>query len=331
METDLKKKLKFFEKKMNIFFLRHKRQLPWRKKNITPYEVWVSEIFLQQTQAPRVVLYYKKFMKRFPDITSLARANWKEFFPYYRGLGYYGRGRNMLKTAKIIVEKYKGIFPQDKNELEKLPGVGEYTASAILSFGYKKNVFSFDTNLQKVFGRYLYGSRQAKIESGIIEQILKTKRNILNAAIMDFSSLVCTIAPKCQVCPLRKKCKYYEFQGRREKIIVIPKIFFPTKSARVFLWIHKGHKIYYSSHPDSFCAFELPPEKNSREAIKKYFLEKFGLELSVRPPHKKVYVSGIPTLFVNAQIQLGTPRFGIFPKSDAGEFYEKLMKQMRDP
>ena len=103
-----------------------RHELPWR--NYTPlseeillYRVWISEIFLQQTQVSRVIGYFDRVLTRFPDIDSLAHTDYDTFFPYYQGLGYYSRARNMLKTAKEVVEKYHGVFPKEKEKLEKLP------------------------------------------------------------------------------------------------------------------------------------------------------------------------------------------------------------------
>src|SRR3990167_10186393 len=131
------KKIRFFEKKILDFFKKAGREhLPWRKKKITAYEVWVSEIMLQQTQVSRVIGYYERFMKKFPTVEKLATASWEEFLPYYQGLGYYMRGCNMLLPARMVVDDYGGKFPEETAKLRKLPGIGPYTAAAIQSFAY---------------------------------------------------------------------------------------------------------------------------------------------------------------------------------------------------
>lgn len=132
-------KTNFLEKTLLSFLKKHGRfELPWRKAKKNPYEIWVSEIFLQQTQVSRVIPFYTRFLKHFPNILSLYKISFEEFLPFYEGLGYYARGRNMLKTAQILCEKYDGHFPKTQEELLSLPGIGPYTASAILAFGYKK-------------------------------------------------------------------------------------------------------------------------------------------------------------------------------------------------
>ncbi len=307
----------FFEEQLLKWYKKNGRKhLPWRKKVITAYEVWVSEIMLQQTQVSRVIEYYNRFLERFPTVFDLASASWEEFYPYYAGLGYYNRGRNMLKCAHIIVEKYKGIFPQDKNELMSLPGIGEYTASAILSFGYNKNELAVDTNVKKIFGRLLQGSRVASVNFYEVKKSLKSNKNNLNSALMDLSSLVCLKIPRCGECPLQKICDYYQTDGTKEILGVKSKKNFPTKDARVYLWLHKDHKEYYSTQKNKFKPFILSSKYNTREKIKEYFRKKYNLELSVRPPHKKMFIQGKAVLAVNAQILVGHHGFNIFEPKD---------------
>ncbi len=319
--NDITKKLSFLEKSIAEFYkIFGRHNLPWRKVHISPYEVWVSEIMLQQTQVSRVEKYYKNFLERFPDIDALAKSSWEEFLPYYAGLGYYRRGQNMLKTAKKIVELYNGKFPSDKKELMKLSGIGSYTADAILCFAYEKNVLAFDTNLKKIFGRYLCGDKNAKFGKEVVVNGLKCKKKWLNGALMDFSNIICLRKPKCLICPLKEKCKYYKEAGKKEWSQKMPKKSFPTKEAQVFLWLHRDHREYYSPNPDHFEIFHLNKDHNTRDAMKKYFFEKYGLKLSVRPPHKKTYIDNIPTLFVNAQILLGEHEFGVFKKEEITQF-----------
>lgn len=311
-------KILFFEKTILEYFQKSGRKnLLWRKKRVTPYEVWVSEVMLQQTQVSRVTAYYKKFIKRFPTINDLSKVSWKDFLPYYAGLGYYRRGRNMLRTAQVIVEDYGGNFPRDKKQLMSLPGVGDYTASAILSFAYNDPHFAIDTNFKKVFGRFFCGSRKADVDFHYFEKMVHTDYKKFNAGVMDFANDVCAKKPKCVVCPISKQCTYYKERGKQEIVPIAFKQKFPAKEAQVFLWLHNNHKEYYSENPDTFKVFVLPSPINTREKIKEYFRKKYHLELAVRPPYKKVFIDGKPTLFVNAQILLGKNEFGIFSKENA--------------
>ncbi|NCU42655.1 MAG: A/G-specific adenine glycosylase, partial [Candidatus Moranbacteria bacterium] len=145
-----KEKRIFVFEEILIFYAEYKRNLLWRKKDITPYEVWVSEIMLQQTQVSRVAQYYTRFLKRFPTVDILAQVSWEEFLPYYEGLGYYRRGKNMIETAQRIMRKYQGMFPRERSHLEKLPGIGSYTARAVASFAYDEPVLAWDTNFSRV-------------------------------------------------------------------------------------------------------------------------------------------------------------------------------------
>lgn len=314
-------------KNLLLYFKKHARDLPWRGREVDPYHVWVSEIMLQQTQVSRVFSYYEKFVKKFPTAERLASASWEEFLPYYAGLGYYRRGRNMLLCAKMVVEKFDGKFPQNFRDLLSLPGVGPYTASAILSFGYGQDVLAVDTNLQRVFGRYVYGDRRAKVDFGIIARgVTKNKRDF-NAAVMDFANDICVSRPKCEICPLRRNCKYLKTKGRLEVISRKPSLDFPTKNAQVFLWLHENHKEYFSKNPDQFEVFVLDASRNSREGIKEYFKSTYNLDVAVRPPHKKTFIGEKPTLFVNAQILLGKHDFGSFNKNQIENFFNSGDKE----
>ncbi len=307
----------FFEETILAYYQSAGRKnLPWRRNEVTPYHVWVSEILLQQTQVSRVVPYYQRFIAQFPCVEKLAPVSWEEFLTYYRGLGYYRRGRNMQKTALLIVHDYGGIFPRDLKLLQKLPGIGKYTAAAILAFGYGENVLAIDTNLQKVFGRFFYGTKNATVDFSFLAHNLRSEKKVLNAAIMDFANDICTNRPKCDICPLNTKCRLRKTFGKMEKQVQRTKSDFPTRNAQVFLWLHKDHTEYYSENLDEFEVFVLPPSVNTRETIKQHFCEHYGLELAVRPPHKKIYQNGIPTLFINAQILSGEHHLGIFKKED---------------
>ncbi len=344
-----KEKIVFFEKRLVDFFRKAGREhLPWRnprkasprgkprkasprgKKNSTAYEVWVSEIMLQQTQVSRVIGYYTRFLKRFPDVGSLAQASWEEFLPYYEGLGYYARGRNMLKTAKVLTEQYAGIFPRDKKLLQTLPGIGPYTASAILSFAYGDNHLAWDTNLKRVLGRFFFGGKQLIGDEVFWEDKFQTPKKVLNAALMDFGSAVCVARPKCGICPLSARCVYYREKGSGEQsttnkkqltknnqqALVNKKQKIDWKEAQAYVFLHEHHTIYYSSDAKKFQPFILPSGYTTRAGIKQYFQEKYGLSLSVRPPHQKMIISGGPILLVNAQILRGSPCFEIFYKKD---------------
>lgn len=319
-----KAKIIFFEHHLMDFFRKAGRvELPWRKKGIAAYDVWVSEIMLQQTQVSRVVGYYERFLKRFPTVDSLARANWEEFLPYYAGLGYYARGRNMLLAARTIVDEHGGKFPRDVLKLQKIPGIGPYTAAAIMSFAYGDRHLAWDTNLRRVVGRFFFGTKQALIDSEYFEAEFSTPRKSMNAALMDFGSALCTARPKCEACPLRPRCVYYREGGGQEakakkRSLKSPISKIDWKDAEVVVILHDKHRIYYSSKRTKYAPFVLPMGYNTRAGIKSFFLKKYGLTLAVRPPHEQRIEAGVPRIFVHAQILLGEPKFRVFAAEDRG-------------
>lgn len=321
-----KQKVVFFEEKLADYFAKAGRDfLPWRKKNITAYEVWVSEIMLQQTQVSRVVEYYVRFLKKFPTVQKLARATWEEFLPYYDGLGYYARGRNMLLAAKKIVTEHEGVFPRNKEELQKIPGIGPYTAAAIMSFAYGDNHLAWDTNLKRVTGRFFYGSKKAAIDEEWFEKVFVTKRRELNASFMDFGSSICTSKPKCNTCPLVSRCVHFKEKGVQEIIHKkAKKMFLDSQVERVLVVLHENHQRYFSSQKKHYQPFLLPRGYTTRAAIKKWFLEVYGLTLSVRPPHSRMIHQGQKTFLVNAQILDGTQTLSVFPKAALREYTKSI-------
>ena len=146
------------------WFAKHRRALPWREKKFqkNPYAIWISEVMLQQTQAERVVPFFLKFMTRFPDVKSLAEAHWEEVLEHVRGLGYYRRFRNFLRASEVVVKDFKGKLPTSYEDLRKLPGVGDYTANAILAFAYGKEAVPVDTNVRQILV-HVFGAMEDKV------------------------------------------------------------------------------------------------------------------------------------------------------------------------
>ncbi|MBS9784374.1 hypothetical protein KGV55_03415, partial [Candidatus Gracilibacteria bacterium] len=227
---------------------------PWRQYNIPEnnrlYRVWISEIFLQQTQADRVVGYFTKIIQAFPDVKTLAKTDYDTFFPYYKGMGYYSRARNILKTAKILDEIYKEKLPKNKKQLIKLPGIGEYTARAILAFGYGEPTLAWDTNLEKIFSRYFFGTKERKLtdkEKQNIENDFKKfvvpKENPekyvrdINNALMDFGRIVdkkTTDEIDWENYPIQSGI-WYDTKGKNEIKTVKTRDIFPTPDAKIIV------------------------------------------------------------------------------------------------
>jgi A/G-specific adenine glycosylase len=216
------------------WYARHARDLPWRKTR-DPYRVLVSEVMLQQTQVSRVSEYYPRFLERFPDLESLARARPRAVRETWDGLGYYARAANLHALARVVRRDLDGTLPDDPQALLKLPGVGPYTAGAVASFAYEKPVPAVDTNVARVIRRVFLGddgqrpTRQRSIRQRSTRQRSTRQRSIwslaaslvpkdgkrawkFNQAMMELGALVCVARrPKCPECPVRTECRI----GRR--------------------------------------------------------------------------------------------------------------------
>lgn len=212
--------MRFFEEVLDIgnklinWYRENKRELPWRNTT-DPYKIWLSEIILQQTRVQQGLPYYEKFTNQFPTINDLADASEQEILLLWQGLGYYSRARNMHYTAKLIVDKYNGNFPENHNEILALKGVGEYTAAAIASFAFDKaypvldgNVFRF---ISRLFGieKPIDTSTGKKEITKALDLIFNTQKPALfNQAIMEFGATHCTPKkPKCDTCIFNMQCE----------------------------------------------------------------------------------------------------------------------------
>ncbi|MCM0606682.1 MAG: A/G-specific adenine glycosylase [Xanthomonadaceae bacterium] len=215
-------------KKLSRWFSASARILPWRE-DPSPYRVWISEIMLQQTQVITVVPYFEKFITRFPTVESLASADLSEVLANWSGLGYYSRARNIHRAAGLVVA---GGFPRDRAGWEELPGVGPYTAGAILSIAYHMPEAIVDGNVERVLSRMhrLKSRDKNKIWSlsrGLLGEAarLKVDPSVLNQGLMELGARVCKPKnPLCDVCPARSDCQAFA-KGDVEK--------FPVKKPRV--------------------------------------------------------------------------------------------------
>ncbi|MCQ2105762.1 MAG: A/G-specific adenine glycosylase [Fibrobacter sp.] len=215
-------------KSLREWFKKNAAELPWRLPDLDaprdPYAVWISETMLQQTQVSTVRDYYIRWMKRFPDIETLAAASEEEVFKYWQGLGYYSRARNILKTAQIVngLVRESGCnpakMPSSRKELEALPGIGAYTAGAILSLAYHKPEAILDGNLVRIFSRFYaldflptQDKNCAQTYWEYAQAVADSPKAYMhNEALMELGRTVCKIKnPQCDSCPLRKSCKAF--------------------------------------------------------------------------------------------------------------------------
>ncbi len=195
------------------WYLGNKRDLPWRKTQ-NPYFVWLSEIILQQTQVKQGLPYYEVFIEQFPTIFDLAKAKEVKVLKLWQGLGYYSRARNLHASAKYVVEKLNGKFPQTYKSLLQLKGVGDYTASAIASICFNEATAVVDGNVYRVLSRYfgidtpINSTQGIKAFKMLAQDVMdKNKPATFNQAIMEFGAIQCTPKnPKCDRCPFSSNC-----------------------------------------------------------------------------------------------------------------------------
>ena len=211
------------------------RELPWRvkgKAHPDAYAVWISEIMLQQTTVKTVLDYFDRWMKRFPSLDVLAAADIGDVLLMWQGLGYYTRAKKIHECAKVLMEKYNGQFPQNRDELLKLPGIGPYTASSICAFAFNMPETVVDGNVIRVIAR-LYGITDEIHREDIYQRACALTPQKHGAdyasAIMDLGATICTpTSPKCLLCPWHKECIAYK-KGIAEQIPLIKK---PEKQKR---------------------------------------------------------------------------------------------------
>jgi A/G-specific adenine glycosylase len=216
--------LENFQKRLLRWFRAHKRDLPWRASR-DPYRVWIAEVMLQQTRIAAVMPYYERFLHLLPDVESLARAPLAEVLKLWSGLGYYSRARNLHRAAKEILLHHEGKFPDELDAALQLPGIGRYTAAAVLSIAYDVPLGVLDGNVARVLARLL-AIRGDLREPRRWRELAKTAQDWLacgspgdwNQALMELGETICTPQnPRCEICPVSKWCRAYKL-GLTDKI-----------------------------------------------------------------------------------------------------------------
>jgi len=215
-----------FSNTLVMWYLLNKRDLPWRKTK-EPYYIWLSEIILQQTKIAQGTSYYLKFIARFSSISQLAKASEDEVLKLWQGLGYYSRARNLHHTAQFIDQQLYSVFPNNYEQLIKLKGIGDYTASAILSICFDEPHATVDGNVYRVLSRYfgvtspINSPKGKKVFKKLAQLLLDTQRpGTHNQAIMEFGAKVCKPKnPDCNLCPLNSSC--YALQKNKIKELPI--------------------------------------------------------------------------------------------------------------
>jgi len=287
-------------RQLNRWFAKNQRDLPWRQTR-DAYQIWVSEIMLQQTQVATVIDYYRRFLARFPDVQSLASASQQEVLQYWAGLGYYRRARNLQLAAQQIVERHSGVFPRDVSQLQDLAGVGRYTAGAIASFAFDLPAPILETNTIRLLSRLL-GMTQPIQTAGSQKRLWEQAEALLparsgsgkvNQALMELGSLVCTpTQPKCGQCPLRARCLAHR-QGLEKQIPVLkPKVSLEQRTHIGLLVRDRRNRILLRRNAPGHWwegLWDLPwiefhrisiksPDSVGSQSIQQKFMDQFGIE-----------------------------------------------------
>jgi len=256
-----------------------RHDLPWQGTDA--YRVWLSEIMLQQTQVATVIPYFQRFLASFPTVLLLAAASKEQVLAHWSGLGYYARGRNLHAGARIIVEKYNGVFPREFERILELPGIGRSTAAAICALAYHEPRAILDGNVKRVLSRYcgISGSPNEKVvEVQLWQQaeMLLPQRDIATytQAQMDLGATLCTRnKPKCGECPVSRDC--VAFQSGRVSELPTPRLrkAVPEKNATFLLLMH-GNDILLEKRPGSgiWGGMWCPPQFDDEAAARDWFV-----------------------------------------------------------
>jgi len=226
----------------------HKRSLPWRSRVSSKkkqYYTLVSEFMLQQTQVATVIPYFNRFIKNIPDLETLASFEDRKLIKLWEGLGYYSRVRNLKKAAQFVIKNFKKKIPDNYLDLKSLPGIGDYTASAISAIAFNKPIVPLDGNVERVLKRYLYLKSESQIQK---KNLIKSKKVLGTSsrssdyaqALMELGALICKPNnPICEKCPISKKCKSFI-----KKDFVLTKIKKNKKDKYFLLKVYKKNNKY---------------------------------------------------------------------------------------
>jgi A/G-specific adenine glycosylase len=293
--------LEIFRKRLMKWYRAHHRDLPWRRSN-NPYHIWVSEVMLQQTQVQTVLSYYRRFLKRFPNIERLAAADLQAVLKLWEGMGYYARARNLHRAAKVVVQEHEGLIPDKWEAFHDLPGVGDYIAAAVLSIAFHQPHAVVDGNVKRVLARLhkIHApvnrvSSYSRFKAAAAKLLDSRQPGTFNQAVMELGALICKPRnPLCAACPLSRHCRAYQSRQvgdfpKRRKSKPLPQYHIAVgivfKNDRVLitrrktegllggLWEFPGGKIRDGESPPAACIREIKEEVNLSVRIARHLAQ----------------------------------------------------------
>jgi len=244
-----------FTRELLGWYAHNARDFPWRGQT-DPYAIWISEIMLQQTRVETVIPYYERWMERFPSVEALASASQQEVLSLWEGLGYYSRARNLLRAARMIVQDYGGRLPSSAAELQRLPGIGRYSAGAIASLAFGQDEPTVDGNIRRVLARLFDISLPARSPAGerrvwelAASHLPAGQAGNYNQALMGLGATICTPrAPKCPQCPLARFCQAYALGLQEERPVRAARAEQPHHTVATAV-IHQAGQVLIAQRP----------------------------------------------------------------------------------
>jgi len=274
------------------------RALPWRG-HPDPYAVWISEIMLQQTRVETVIPYFLRWMERFPGVAALAAASEQDVLAVWEGLGYYSRARNLHRAARLLVEEHQGQLPRSRAGLERLPGIGRYTAGAIASMAFGQDEPALDANIRRVLARVFDVDLPARSPQGetrlweLARQVLPPGRaGDFNQALMDLGSAVCTPHnPACLICPLNAHCRAYQLGIQELRPVLDQKAPVPHYTVTAAI-IHRDGQVLLARRPSKgllgglweFPGGKLEAGESLPQGLEREIREELGVGIRVGQP-----------------------------------------------
>ena len=268
-----------------------RHDLPWQNTR-DAYRIWLSEIMLQQTQVSTVIPYYQRFLERFPDVASLAATDLDEVLRLWSGLGYYSRARNLHAAAKAVMSGHGGRFPDNREALESLPGIGRSTAAAIAAFAYGRREAILDGNVKRVLAR-CFAVPGYPGDKAVMDRLWTLAESLLpdegieayTQGLMDIGATVCLRKPECQRCPLRGHCMAYQQGNAADYPAPRPKKEVRVRAVGMLVLVNEG-KVLLARRPPTGVWANLWcfPELADGASVESYCGDALGLELRSTSP-----------------------------------------------